>query len=68
MNMMNMIGIALAQPLIGYLLDYLWQGQMDHGVRIYSLAAYQKSLLILPLGVTIALCIVPFIREGYCKK
>lgn len=68
MNMMNMIGIAIAQPLIGYFLDLLWQGQMENQIRIYSLAAYQKSLMILPLSVTIALCIVPFIREAYCKK
>jgi MFS family permease len=72
MNMMNMIGIALAQPLIGYFLDMLWQGQIENGVRIYSLVAYQKSLMILPLSVGIALLIVPFIQEinmhGRAKK
>ena len=52
MNMMNMIGIAIAQPLIGYFLDQLWQGQMDNGVRVYSVQAYQQSLIILPIGST----------------
>lgn len=63
MNMMNMIGIALAQPLIGYFLDQLWQGQMDHDIRIYSLAAYQQALSLLPAGLLLAMCFIPFIRE-----
>ncbi len=63
MNMMNMIGIAIAQPLIGYFLDKLWLGEMDAGIRVYSLHAYQISLGLLPLGVGIALCLLPFIKE-----
>ncbi len=63
MNMMNMIGIALAQPLVGYFLDQLWQGQIDHDIRIYSLQAYQQALSLLPLGLLLAMCFVPFIRE-----
>ena len=63
MNMMNMIGIALAQPLVGYFLDQLWQGQIDHDIRIYSLQAYQQALSLLPLGLLLAMCFIPFIRE-----
>jgi MFS family permease len=63
MNMMNMIGIAIAQPLIGFFLDHSWKGQMMHGVRIYDLCAYQLALSILPIGVFIALCLMPFVRE-----
>ncbi len=63
MNMMNMIGIALAQPLVGYFLDQLWQGQIEHDIRIYSLAAYQQALSLLPVGLLLAMCFVPFIRE-----
>jgi len=63
MNMMNMIGIALAQPLVGYFLDQLWQGQIEHDIRIYSLEAYQQALSLLPVGLLLAMCFVPFIRE-----
>ena len=66
MNMMNMIGIALVQPAIGFLLDKAWTGNMQNDVRIYSLEAYQSSLMILPIAIFIALLIVPFIRETYC--
>lgn len=66
MNMMNMIGIALVQPTIGYLLDNAWAGQMSNDIRVYSLSAYQSSLVILPVSILIALLLLPFIRETYC--
>lgn len=68
MNMMNMIGIALAQPLIGFMLDQFWSGQLVDNVRIYSLQAYQQSLLIMPIGIFIALIILPKMQETYCQS
>lgn len=66
MNMMNMLGIALAQPLIGVILDQLWQGDFSKGVRIYPLSAYHIALALLPLSILIALLILPKIKETYC--
>lgn len=66
MNMMNMIGIALVQPAIGFLLDNAWTGQMSNDVRVYSLGAYHSSLVILPVAILISLLLLPFIRETYC--
>nr|WP_238400445.1 MFS transporter [Legionella bononiensis] len=68
MNMMNMVGIALAQPLIGYILDKMWQGEMSGTVRLYPLAAYHTALAILPFGMIIALLILPKIKETYCQS
>lgn len=68
MNMMNMIGIALAQPLIGYILDKLWTGELNGTVRVYPLAAYYTGLAILPLGMLLALIILPRIKETYCQS
>jgi MFS family permease len=68
MNMMNMIGIALAQPLIGYILDIMWQGKMVGTVRLYPLAAYHTALAILPLGMLVALLILPKVKETYCQS
>ncbi|KTD73537.1 MFS transporter [Legionella tucsonensis] len=68
MNMMNMLGIALAQPFIGYILDKLWQGEMNGNVRVYPLEAYHTGLAILPLGMLIALIILPKIKETYCQS
>jgi len=66
MNMMNMLGVALAQPLIGYILDRLWQGTIANHIRIYPLSAYYAALSILPIGMLVALLILPKVRETYC--
>lgn len=68
MNMMNMIGIALVQPLIGFMLDKMWQGEMANGIRVYPLGAYEISLTLLPAGFLIALLILPAIKETYCHS
>lgn len=68
MNMMNMIGIAIAQPLIGYILDLMWKGEINGNVRVYSLEAYHTGLVILPLGMLVALIILPKIKETYCQS
>ncbi|ARB93822.1 MFS transporter [Legionella longbeachae] len=68
MNMMNMIGIALAQPLIGYILDKMWEGEINGNVRVYPLEAYHTGLAILPLGMLVALIILPKIKETYCQS
>ncbi|MCW8443931.1 MFS transporter [Fluoribacter gormanii] len=68
MNMMNMIGIALAQPLIGFILDRMWKGELNGNVRVYPLAAYHTGLAIIPIGMLIALIILPKIKETYCQS
>ena len=68
MNMMNMIGIALIQPLVGFILDMMWQGEIVNNVRVYPLEAYHTALAILPAGIFISLLILPRIRETYCHN
>ena len=68
MNMMNMIGIAVGQPAIGFILDKFWLGEMADKVRVYPMKAYHVGLSFLPLGMFIALLILPFIRETYCRN
>lgn len=68
MNMMNMIGIALAQPLIGYILDKMWTGELNGTVRVYPLEAYHTALAILPLGMLVALLLLPKLKETYCQS
>jgi len=67
MNMMNMVGVAVLQPLIGVVLDHYWNGAIHHHIRIYPIHAYHISLLILPVIIFIAILIIPFIKETYCK-
>ncbi len=68
MNMMNMLGVALAQPLVGYILDMRWQGNIVDKARVYPLEAYQLALGILPICIVMALMIMPFIEETFCQS
>jgi MFS family permease len=68
MNMMNMVGIALAQPLIGFVLDSLWHGEYSGTVRVYSVEAYHTALSILPIGMLIALLLLPKLKETHCQS
>jgi sugar phosphate permease len=66
-NTLNNLGGALAQPFIGLILDWQWQGSMENGVRIYTVTDYHTALITLPVCIVIAICFLPFIRETYCK-
>lgn len=68
MNMMNMIGGAFLQPMIGWILDKYWQGQLIHGARIFPLHAFYSSLFTLPCILFLAFLLMPFIRETHCQS
>lgn len=68
-NMAVVIGGALFQPLVGYILDLLWTGQSKGGIPIYSIQNYQIGLIIVPFCFLIAMVIsLFFIRETYCQS
>lgn len=60
-NFLVMVGAIALQPGIGVIMDLLWDGTMDNGVPVYSIAQYRWGLsaligslllgLILSLGV-----------------
>lgn len=68
MNMMNMVGIALIQPIVGFILDFLWSGEIVDKVRVYPLSAYQAALSILPIAIFISILILPKLKETYCRQ
>ena len=67
MNMINNFGGAIAPPLVGFGLDFLWDGKIVDNTPIYGLTTYQHSLLILPISIFLALVILPIIPETFCK-
>ena len=66
-NMFNMIGGAMALPLVGLLLDISWKGAMQGNIRFYSLTNYHHALAVVPICVGLSLLLLPFIKETYCK-
>ncbi len=59
---------ALYQPLLGWLLDLAWTGQMASGARIYDPAAYRFAFSVLVAGAVIGLLCTLAIRETHCRQ
>jgi MFS family permease len=68
MNMLNMIPAALAQPLIGFILDACWTGTLINSSRVYPLSAYYIGFSIIPIAIFLATLILPFVKETYCHS
>ncbi len=66
-NMLNMLGGAIAQPVIGAILDVYWKGNMMTGAPVFAVSDYFIALIALPAAFVIALMFLPFIKETHCK-
>lgn len=60
-----MIGGALLQPIIGWLLDLRWHGEYLDNIRVYSAHNFQTVMLLLPLCLIICLVLSLFLKESY---
>lgn len=67
-NMAAIIGGAISQPLVGFMLDWHWSGQRMHGVPVYSLHNYHLALLIVPIAAIIGISTVWLkVKETHCQ-
>jgi sugar phosphate permease len=66
-NMGVMMGPMLLQPGVGWILDLHWQGDIDQGVRIYSLEAYQSGFSLMLVWLALAFLLILFTRETHCQ-
>ena len=62
------LGAAIAQPLVGWMMDRSWNGTLRGGVRIYSEGDYRAGLLLLFGYALFGLLCGFFIRETYCRN
>ncbi|MCF8107018.1 MAG: MFS transporter [Desulfohalobiaceae bacterium] len=67
-NMGVMLGPMLLQPLVGLVLDHLWQGSTADGVRVYKLEAYQTGFSLMLLWLAISFCLLLLTRETHCRQ
>jgi sugar phosphate permease len=65
-NMASVIVGAAFQPIIGWLLDLNWDGQMQNGAPFYSMHAFHIAFLQLPICVALAFVAALFVKETYC--
>ncbi|MDN3507916.1 MAG: MFS transporter [Simkaniaceae bacterium] len=66
-NMACVIGGAILQPIVGWVLSASWSGKMDGDIPYYSLLEYQRALSLIPVIYFVGLiAALFFIRETYC--
>ncbi len=58
---------ALFQPLLGWLLDLNWKGEMAAGARLYDPGAYRIALSAIIVGCVIGFICSLAMRETYCR-
>ncbi|MDF1678629.1 MAG: MFS transporter [Legionellaceae bacterium] len=64
-NMASIILGALFQPLVGFLLDLQWDGQLVNGVRYYSAANLKNAMIALPICFILCLIACLLSKETY---
>ncbi len=67
-NMGIMMGATVLQPAVGWVLDRRWEGMVQEGVRIYSLSAYQAGFGLMMAWILVALVLLAFTRETFCRQ
>ncbi|WP_338516141.1 MFS transporter [Candidatus Legionella polyplacis] len=68
-NTINMLGIALIQPIIGLILDKMCYKHYiiynNNIIILYPIQAYYVALTLLPISIIISLIILTKIKENY---
>ena len=59
---------ALFQPLIGFLLDLQWSGEMVAGVRVYTAEAYRTAFGVLTLAGGMGLAATLLMKESFGRQ
>ena len=59
---------AVMQPLMGWLLDKSWSGEMEYQVRVYAKGDYQVATAALILTLIMSLICAIALRETHCKN
>jgi len=67
-NVGNMLGPTILQPAIGRVLDQRWTGAMSHGVRAYSVEAFQAAFAMIVAWSLLSCLLIAFTRETGCRQ
>jgi MFS family permease len=66
-NMVSVLGGAVFQPLIGWLLDLQWDGKLAGGARVYAAETFRQAFLVLPTLYALAFVFALRVRETFCR-
>lgn len=68
LNMGYMMGPMVLQPVMGWVLDYYWNGALQGGVRIYDLQAYHHAFALMVAWSMVTIVLLAFTTETYCRQ
>lgn len=66
-NLLNILGAALFQPFIGWLLDLTWDGRMEGGARVYTVEGFQTALIGMIVVSVLGTITAMLVRETHCR-
>jgi sugar phosphate permease len=66
-NMIVMLSGVIFEPLVGWLLDHHWSGELTNGIPHFTLADFTYALTAIPIALFFAIISLFFIRETYPK-
>lgn len=67
-NTLVMISAIIFQPLLGYILDFVWDGaRTAEGLPLYAVSDYQIALTPVPICLFISWLILKSVKETYPK-
>lgn len=67
-NMGGFLAAAIFQPLVGFVIDQSWDGQLLNGVRVYSTSDFQAGFTLLVLIAWLGAWGAWRIKETGCKN
>lgn len=62
-NMWVMLGGVVMQPFIGYMLDFVWNGQLNGGEQVFTTVNYQSALFLIPVALFMAALLSHFVLK-----
>ncbi|MFN7710659.1 MAG: MFS transporter [Holosporales bacterium] len=64
-NMTVMLSGVIFEPLIGKLLDVVWNGTITNGIRDYTLSNYHVALSVIPMALFASIAVIYFVPETF---
>lgn len=62
-NMVVMLGGAIFQPLVGYMLQIGWDQTLVDGIPVYAISDYQRAAYIFPIALILAPILTRFLKR-----
>lgn len=67
-NMGVMMGPMVLQPAVGWVLDRMWTGDLQLGIRVYDVAAYRSGFGLMLVWIALSFVSLLFTRETSCQQ